>query len=243
MSEGIGDRFQQETKYLAGRSFGTGVRRKAKSEIQEDHTQLAVLQLPEPMAPAGMLSLDQALRTRRSVRDYASRAITLSELSYLLWASDGISQKHFGQQFRTAPSAGATYPIETYLVVNNVDGLSEGIYHYVVTSHSLEELISGSFGEAIAEAALNQEMCAEAAVVFVWTAVFERSRRRYGQRCYRYIYLDAGHIAENLALTAVAMGLGSCQIGAFYDDEVNNLINVDGVEESAVYMSVVGHPV
>jgi len=243
MSEGIGNRFQQETKYVMGKSFGAGLRQIARPDTQKKYPHLPLLQLPEPITPADMTSLDQALRTRRSVRDYAARAITLNQLSYLLWASDGVSRKHFGQQFRTAPSAGATYPIETYLVVNNVDGLNEGIYHYVVASHSLEELSSGNFGKAIAKAALDQEMCAEAAVVFVWTAVFERSLRRYGQRCYRYIYLDAGHIAENLALTAVAISLGSCQIGAFYDDEVNNLLDVDGVEESVVYMSVVGHPI
>jgi SagB-type dehydrogenase family enzyme len=242
MSEGIGNRFQQETKYVIGRSFDAGLRRIARPDTQKKHLNLQLLKLPEPVAPADMTSLDQALRTRRSVRDYAASPITLNQLSYLLWASDGVSCKHFGQQFRTAPSAGATYPIETYLVANKVDGLNEGIYHYLATSHSLEELSSGSFGKAIAKAALDQEMCAEAAVVFVWTAVFERSLRRYGQRCYRYIYLDAGHIAENLALTAVAMSLGSCQIGAFYDDEVNKLLDVDGVEESVVYMSVVGHP-
>ncbi len=243
MFEGIGDRFQQETKYVLEKTLSPGLCSTVRSYAKKNYPHSHVLQLPEPVAPADMRSLDYALKKRRSIRDYSVKPITLSQLSYLLWASNGVSRKHFGQQFRTAPSAGATYPIETYLVVNNVDGLSKGIYHYAVTSHSLEELISGSFDEAIAEAALNQEMCSEASVVFVWTAVFERSRRRYGQRCYRYIYLDAGHIAENLALAAVAMGLGSCQIGAFYDDEVNNLLNIDGVEESTVYISVVGHPI
>jgi len=195
MSEGIGNRFQQETKYVMGKSFGAGLRQITRPDTQKKYPHLPLLQ---PIAPADMTSLDQALRTRRSVRDYAARAITLNQLSYLLWASDGVSRKHFGQQFRTAPSAGATYPIETYLVVNNVDGLNEGIYHYVVTSHSLEELSLGNFGKAIAKAALDQEMCAEAAVVFVWTAVFERSLRRYGQRCYRYIYLDAVNVRPDV---------------------------------------------
>ena len=93
----------------------------------------------------------------------------------------------------------------------------------------------------MAQAALDQEICAEAPVVFVWSAIFNRSKWKYKQRAYRYVYLDAGHIAENLALSATSIGLGSCQIGAFFDDEVNRIIEVDGVEESAIYLSVVGH--
>ena len=102
--------------------------------------------------------------------------------------------------------------------------------------------ISAEVREAIANAALGQTTCARAPVVFAWTAIFARTTCKYGQRAYRYIYLDAGHIAENLALAAVSLGLGTCQIGALFDDEVNRLLGVDGVEESIVYMSVVGVP-
>ena len=109
-------------------------------------------------------------------------------------------------------------------------------------SAKLPAAVVAAHARPVVPAALGQEMCAEAAAVFVWTAVFARSKWKYAQRAYRYIYLDAGHIAENLALAAVSLGLGTCPIGALFDDEVNKLLAVDGIEESVVYMSVVGLP-
>jgi SagB-type dehydrogenase family enzyme len=111
-----------------------------------------------------------------------------------------------------------------------------------VAAHALEKLKSGSFNKQLARAALDQDFLAEAAVVFIWTAIFARSSWKYRQRAYRYIYLDAGHIAENLALAAVACHLGSCQVGAFYDEEINALLGLDGREESTIYLSAVGFP-
>jgi SagB-type dehydrogenase family enzyme len=146
------------------------------------------------------------------------------------------------QEFRTAPSAGALYPIETYLVVSDVSDLNPGIYHYSVQKHELETLKKGKFTREMVRAGMGQEMLRKAAVTFVWTAIFERSKWKYRQRAYRYVYLDTGHIAENLALAATSLGLGSCQIGALFDDEVNLIIGVDGIEESVLYMSTVGQP-
>jgi len=123
-----------------------------------------------------------------------------------------------------------------------VRSIEPGIYHYDVANHQLEQLSQGDFRAEVAGAALDQRMAADANVVFVWTAVFQRSRWKYRQRAYRYIYLDAGHVAQNLALAAVALDLGSCQIAALYDEEANRLLGVDGVEESTIYMSVVGKP-
>jgi SagB-type dehydrogenase family enzyme len=120
--------------------------------------------------------------------------------------------------------------------------LEKGLYHYCIASHALEQLRIGDFEGEMAHAALEQEMCLEAPVIFVWTAIFGRTKWKYKQRAYRYVYLDAGHIAQNLALSAVSIGLGSCQIGAIFDDEVNHIIGVDGKEESAIYLSVVGYP-
>ena len=116
------------------------------------------------------------------------------------------------------------------------------MYHYDIQAHALEELKVGSFSEEIAQAALGQKMLIAAPVVLIWTAIFERSKWKYAQRAYRYVYLDAGHIAQNLALSAIGIGLGSCQGGAFFDDEVNQILGVDGVDESVIYLSVVGHP-
>jgi SagB-type dehydrogenase family enzyme len=178
------------------------------------------------------------MRRRRSVRHFTDETVTKSELSQLLWAAQGITNPESG--IRTAPSAGALYPVETYLVVNAIEQIEPGVYHYAVDRHELEQLRAGDFRSPVAQSALDQEMAYHASVVFVWTAIFERSKWKYKQRAYRYIYLDAGHIAQNVALAAVALNLGSCQVGALYDDEVNALLGIDGTEESVVYMTVVG---
>ena len=128
------------------------------------------------------------------------------------------------------------------MVINTVDQIEPGVYHYSTNEHELDQLKLGDFRMPVARSALDQEMAYWANAVFIWTAVFERSKWKYRQRAYRYVYLDAGHIAQNVALGAVALGLGSCQIAALYDDEVNALLNIDGTDESAVYMTVVGKP-
>jgi len=148
-----------------------------------------------------------------------------------------------GYALRTAPSAGALYPVETYVIAHRVDSLEPGAYHYAVLERELERLRSGDLRLPVARAALDQGIAAEAAAVFVWSAIWRRSTWKYGQRAYRYAPLDAGHIAENVALAAVGLGLGTCQIAAFYDDEANALLDLDGDEESVIYMTVVGRPV
>jgi len=195
---------------------------------------------------------------RRSVRSFGPAALTLIELSRLLWASGGVTSSFItahGQDFyRAAPAAGALYPIETYVVVNRVDDLKPGLYHYRVAgldilerpiaegSHALELLRLGDLGLEIAAAALDQPMCRKAAAVLLWTAVFARSEWKYRDRAHRYVYLDTGHIAAQLSLAAVAQGLGSCPVGAFYDEEANALLDVDGENESVIYMTAVGRP-
>jgi SagB-type dehydrogenase family enzyme len=188
------------------------------------------------------MSLDEALKKRTSVRDYSDEPLTLGDLSYLLWACTGIQRVEQGYEFRTAPSAGALYPIDTYVVANNVEGLEAGLYHYAIRAHALEELRTGDLRLETAKAALGQGVCYDAAAVFVWTAVFSRSKWKYEQRGYRYIYMDAGHMGENLYLAATALELGACTVGALFDDELNQLLGVDGTEESAIYMAAVGHP-
>jgi SagB-type dehydrogenase family enzyme len=160
----------------------------------------------------------------------------------LLWAAQGITREAVNWGFRAAPSAGALYPVETYMSSQNISDLEPGLYHYSPPEHALELLKEGDFRGRLAEAALDQDFIAGAGVVFCWTAVFARSAWKYAERAYRYVYLDAGHIAQNVALAAVALGLGSCQIAALYDDEVNALLGVDGVEESILYLTAVGRP-
>ena len=241
MINGIGDQFQKETKYQRGKMLGGMLDYINKPSIYKEYPNSEKIVLP-PQKLGGEMALDAVLRKRRSVRRFSPKSISREQLSYLLWASCGIQRKEGGYRFRTVPSAGALYPIETYLVINNVKNLAKGVYHYSIKSHLLEELKLGDFRREITLAALGQRMCQEAAVVFIWTAIFFRSKWKYKQRAYRYIYLDAGHIAQNLALSATSIGLGSCQIGALYDDELNQIVNVDGTQESIIYMSIVGYP-
>ncbi len=241
IEQGIGDQFQRGTKYRRGRLPGGGLDWATKPDPEKHYPDAPTVPLSAPQVEGGMPLWD-ALRRRRSERAFRPSPLSEAELSQLLWAAQGVTRRAHGVAFRTAPSAGALYPIETYVVVNDVAGVAPGVYHYAVEAHALEQLRTGDVRLDIARAALDQGIAARANVVFVWTAVFERSKWKYHQRAYRYVYLDAGHIAQNVALAAVALGLGSCQVAALYDDEANALLGVDGEEESAVYMTVVGRP-
>ncbi len=238
--EGTGERFHRETKYRRG-SLGGGVDWSSRPPPTKRYPGARTVPLPRPGAGPSR-SLGEILRIRRSVRRYADGPLRLEELSFLLWATGGVREIEDGFAFRTAPSAGALYPVETYLLASRVEGVPEGIHHYDVAGHALEEVSPGRFGEALSEAALGQEFLAEAQVVFLWTAVFARATWKYRQRAFRYVYLDAGHLAQNLALAAAGMGLGSCPVAAFFDDEVNALLGVDGSGESVLYLSAAGRP-
>lgn len=239
MTDGIGDTFFQNTKYTRENVASLRTANiSSRPPLYKEYPKQPRIALPPPQAET--LSLDQCLRQRKSIRRYANKPLTSAQLSYILWAIAGIQRSMGDFHFRPAPSAGALYPIETYLIVNNVDAISKGLYHYAIRPHALEELKTGDLGNDIVRVTQGQKMHAEAPVAFIWTAIFQRSKFRYHDRAYRYIYLDAGHIAQNLALTAVGLGLASCQVGAYFDDEVNSLIGVNGTEESVIYMSVVG---
>ncbi len=238
---GIGDKFQQETKYEPSRMPRHRLVWDSKPALYKEYPEAQKIKLPS-FEPNQTMSLDQTLRQRKSIRDFQEKAISKDQLSYLLWASTGIQRIEDGYEYRTAPSAGALYPIETYVIVNDVRNLDAGVYHYSIKAHQLEQLKQGGFRQEIAAAALGQGMCGAAVVVFAWSAIFERCKWKYGQRAYRYIYLDAGHIAENLALAAVSLNLGSCEVGALYDDRVNAILGIDGTDESVLCMTVVGAP-
>jgi SagB-type dehydrogenase family enzyme len=240
MNNGIGDKFQKETKYSRFSLGGGSLDWRNQPNLYKTYpkSKKIILESPKYLLK---VTLDEVLKKRRSIRNFSKKPITKEQLSYLLWASTGIQREEHGFNYRTAPSAGALYPIETYLIVNRVKDIPEGIYHYSIKGHAIEELRSGDFGSEISHAALEQDMCKYSSVVIIWTAIFNRSKWKYGERGYRYIYLDAGHIAENLALASTSLGLGSCQIAALFDDEINELLGVDGGEESVIYMSVVGN--
>jgi len=241
MGKTVEDDFQTETKYIRNKSLGGNLDWANKSEIYKNYLSSKTIQLPSEFQDSAS-KFTEVVRRRKSIRSFSTQPLSMVDLAFLLFTSTGIQRTEHNYEFRTAPSAGALYPIETYIAANNVEELKEGIYHYNIKNHLLEEIKIGNFRDQIAHAALDQEMCADASVVFIWTAIFRRSKWKYSQRAYRYIYLDAGHIAQNLALAAVSINCGSCQAGAFFDDEINSIVDIDGTEESAIYLSVVGHP-
>jgi SagB-type dehydrogenase family enzyme len=241
MTSGVGDRFQEETKYSPGKLPGGFLDWSKKPELYKTYLDAPRIRLESPAREGGN-PIWEVIGRRRSVRHFQNSPLSAAELSQLLWASQGLTGSEAGYKLRAAPSAGALYPVETYLSVQNVNGVEPGIYHYDVRGHSLECLRTGGLGPTVADAALEQGFLADSAVVFAWTAVFARSKWKYRERAYRYVYLDAGHIAQNVALAAVSLGLGSCQVAALYDDEVNALLGIDGKEESIIYMTAVGRP-
>ena len=241
MGERAGRDFQRKSKYVRGRMEPHELDWENQPSPYKEYPEAPELALPEPAFPVAP-SMKDLVGRRRSVRVFSTKAVTLEELSALLWASAGITKVTANFEYRAAPSAGALYPIETYLVVNRVEELPPGVYHYSVRGHSVRQLKKGDFAADAAAAALDQEMARKAPVVFAWTAVFGRSAWKYRERAYRYVYLDCGHIAGQLSLAAAALGLGSCSIAAIYDDEANALLGVDGEDESVLYMCVVGVP-
>ncbi len=246
---GIGARFQNETKYspesLAGHTLGLGP---IPAAFKEYSNPIARISLPEPKA-GGETNIWKLFLKRRSRREYiANGSLKLNDLSALVWATQGLTAQFGDTFFRTAPSAGALYPVETYLYVRAVDGLEEGIYHFRPGDYDLEFLKKGNFSVSLAEAALQQSVLLDARVTFIWSSIIARGRWKYNQRAYRYAYVDAGHIAQNLYLAGEGLGLGICAVGAFYDDDINKIMGFDGEDETVIYMATVGfrspdHPI
>ena len=238
MKNTIGDDFQQETKYRRDGIPGGGMRGPSP-EVYKTYPDAEAAPLPRggDMPEARLF---EVLARRRSVRRFSTAPVSLEQLSMLLWSFNGVTADMGRYQFRTAPSAGALYPVETYCVSNNVDGLAPGVYHHNIPAWRLELVRGGAQGRNMADACMRQRMCEAAAVVFAWTAVVERCKWKYLQRAYRYMYLDAGHAGAHLHLAAEALGMGCCMIGAFFDDEVNAVLGVDGDEETILYVAAVG---
>ena len=191
-----------------------------------------IIELPAPDRKGGM-SLGEALAVRRSVREFRPDPITYGELSQLLWAAQGITSS---DGLRTAPSAGALYPLEVW-VAN-----ASGLYHYDAREHRLTRQHEGDLRPDICRAAYGQEAILQAPVVSMIGAVYERTAHKYGeQRTPRYIHMEAGHAAQNLLLEAVALGLGGVLIGAFNDKEVERVLSLSPVQKP-LYLIPVGHP-
>lgn len=194
-----------------------------------------MIDLPEPKHE-GPVSLEQTLLNRRSERSYSDASLSLKEISQLLWAAQGITG---GRKFRTAPSAGALYPLEVFVAAGEVKGLDPGIYRYHPEDHSLEPEVSGDRRQDLWAAALRQSAVREAPAVFVFTAVFERTTRKYSSRGRQYVFMEAGHAAQNLCLQAQALDLGAVAIGAFDDAGVEEVLGLNK-DTSPLYLLPAG---
>lgn len=191
-----------------------------------------VKELPVPKEKGG-LSVEAAIAERRSVRSFADSALSEEEIAQLLWAAQGVTDK--SDRLRAVPSAGATYPLETYVVTR------EGVFHYLPEKHALESIKQGDSRKALAEAALGQTCVRHAPATFVFAAVPERTTKRYGNRGVMYIHMEAGHAAQNIHLQAVALGLGSVPVGAFDEAMAASVLGVPKGQQ-VLYMVPVGRP-
>ena len=191
--------------------------------------------LPDP-EESGDMSVEEAIASRRSVRTYQESALDLNELSQLLWAAQGITDE--SSNYRSAPSAGATYPMEVYVIAGKVEELSEGIYKYNPKEHELRKIINEDITENLMENALGQSQISEASLNIVVTAVYERVTGRYDERGIRYSKMEAGHISQNIYLQSTALGLGTVAIGAFDDDGVSELLQLDKGEDPMYIMPI-----
>lgn len=238
MPEGAGDRFQIDTRYHRDRETREPKRVARRPALYKRYKGAPTIELGDPLTEGGS-GLWELIRSRRSIRDYARQPLALQELSQMLWATQGLTQGSGSEALRACPSAGGLYPVETYIAAHAVEGLTPGVYHYGVDRHQLEQLMTGDVRRDLENATLGQDIARRAAAVFVWSAVFDRCKWKYGQRAYRYIYLDAGHIGAHLALAATGLGLACCPVAAFYDGELNLLLGLDGDTESAIYLMTV----
>ena len=195
------------------------------------------LELPEPRFD-GDVSLEASVLERRSVREFSNRPLSLADIGQLLWAAQGETSRD-GR--RAAPSAGALYPLELYLVAGDVESLPAGLYRYSPRGHRLQHAGDGDLRKALSRAALGQSWVRRAPAVLVIAAVYERSAKKYGQRARRYSHIETGHVAQNVYLQAVALGLGTVIVGAFEDTEVRQLLSLPD-DHAPLALMPVGHP-
>ena len=194
------------------------------------------IKLAEPKYDSSV-SIEQAMLARRSVRTYKDEPLTLSEVAQLLWSAQGITNSKRG--YRTAPSAGALFPLEVYVVISNVEDVAEGVYKYKPDQHELVKVRNGDVRDKLAVAALGQACVKNGAIAIVFSAVYERTTRKYGDRSVRYVHMEAGHAAQNVCLQAVSLNLGTVVVGAFRDDGVSKILNLQD-EEQPLYILPVG---
>ncbi len=240
---GAGNEFIEKTKYKyeeqSAQSKGL-----PQPPLETDYDlSRPLIALPKPdNTKYGQVSLIEVINGRRSVRQYSERCLSLDELSYLLWCTQGVKKADSAKYtLRTVPSAGARHAFETYLLINRVEGLKPGLYRYLALEHKLLEInIQSGITEEVVAGCLGQGFAGKSAVTFIWAADVKRMKWRYEDRGYRYLHLDAGHVCQNLYLAAEAINCGVCAIAAFEDDLINSTLGLDGKEQFVIYVAAAG---
>jgi SagB-type dehydrogenase family enzyme len=194
------------------------------------------MKLPEPRYKS-QVSVEEAILKRRSIRSYSNKPLKLEEVSQLLWAAQGITDDM--RKFRAAPSAGALYPLETYIVVGNVSSLEKGIYRYNPLNHEIIKTKGGDYRNKLSLTCFGQSCVRNGAISIVFAAVYDRITRKYGERGIGYTYMEAGHAAQNVYLQAEALDLGTVVVGAFMDNGVKSVTSMRE-EETPLYILPVG---
>jgi len=246
---GVGRTFFERTQY---RFLGPSDQQQGRAQpplerLLPTTVEAPLLELPPADGlPADLASLPlrEAIQRRQSVRDYSDEPLSLEDLSLLLWGTQGVRRTIPGKAtFRAVPSAGARHPFETLLLIRHAASLDPGLYQYLAGSHRLRPLSHDTaLDVGLTKACLDQACVARCAALFVWIADVRRMTWRYGERGFRYLLVDAGHVCQNLYLLAEALGLGACAIGAFQDEEVSALLAIDPAELLPVYLATVGRP-
>ncbi len=204
-----------------------------------------IIPLPEPdLLPDTEVNFLEVIELRASVRSYSNKPMTQKELSYLLWCTQGVKALQGNTTLRNVPSACCRHELETWLYIRKVEGLQEGLYRFLPLEHGLLPVMiatnENDLAEKISACFEKKDMFQQAAVSFIWSAEMKRITRMCGNRSYRYIFIDAGHICENLYLAAYTQKIGVCAIGAYDDERLNSLLGLDGVERFVAYAANAG---
>lgn len=208
----------------------------------KSNQELIALTPPDSFEDKFRVDLQSAIKNRKSRRKYATSPLSMMELSFLLWATQGIrKQIDNAHALRVVPSAGARHALETYLAVLNVETLGKGFYRYLPVEHALViENLNASIAQQVIPASLGQSWIADAAVFFIWATIPERMEWRYGLAAHRVILIDAGHVCQNLYLASEAIGAGTCAVGAYDQEKMDHMLGLDGNDEFVIYAAAVG---
>lgn len=235
----IGPMFVEMTKYPYLSPSAQQQGRPSPPIVKPPDPNQEILPLPPPDQAGSPIC--ELIENRASTRSYAGTPLSNAELSFLLWATQGIKRYSQLHTLRTVPSAGARHAFESFVLANRVQDIAPGLYRYLPLEPGIQPFNTDpGVKEEMARICLGQRMVSDCAAAFIWTAVVERMAYRYGQRGYRYLYIDVGHVGQNLYLAGESIGCGVCAIAAFDDDRMNHALGLNGEDEFAIYLAVVG---